>query len=142
MRFFNFTSSESIENIITKFNCLRAVERHTIYNIFEYYYDNRIGIHTYINGNTIKGYYETGELNRHDALQHSKVWFYGKLVENRGVCQFRGIIISISLIIEIILLMQSLCAKDPFALAICGVLIFFELRDERTMYECLYNMML
>ena len=60
--------------IIWKFNSLRAMEPHMIFTFSDDYYETRIGLHTYINGDIIKGYYESGRINRFDSLESEKAW--------------------------------------------------------------------
>ncbi len=101
MRFFKFKTSERKQDIIWKFNSLRAMEPHKIFIFSDDYYENRIGLHTYINGDIIKGYYESGRINRFDSLESEKAWFYGKLIERNGICQFRGVIFFSTVLIDI-----------------------------------------
>ncbi len=74
MRFFKFKTSEIKQDIIWKFNSLRAMEPHMIFTFSDDYYETRIGLHTYINGDIIKGYYESGRINRFDSLESEKAW--------------------------------------------------------------------
>lgn len=141
MQFFNFRTSKNKEDIIWKFNSLRAVEKHRmIFIFFDRYNDNRIGLHTYVNGNIVKGYYENGGFNR-SSLGNSKVWFYGKLVEREGTCQFRGIIFSSFILIELYMLIQLIIYRDFIWLMVCLGYISYLMRKEETMYECLEEIM-
>lgn len=108
---------------------------------FNTYNDYRIGLHTYVNGNIVRGYYEDGKLNHRDSLSNDKIWFCGKLVERKGVCKFRGIIFSSLILIELYILIQSISHRDPIWIALCLGYMFYEVRKEKTVYECLEEIM-
>lgn len=142
MRFFNFKTSKNKEDIIWKFSRLRAVEQHKIFAFFDDYCDNRIGLHTYINGDMIKGYYESGRLTRHESLGSTKVWFYGKVVEKKGVCHFRGIIVYSTILIEIFGILQYIYDPTPIWPILFLMYLFFIVYEENEMYECIKNIMI
>ena len=140
MRFFNFKSTKSKEDIIWKFNRLRALEPHKIFAFYESYNDNRIGLHTYINGDKVKGYYESGGLYR-DSLVRAKVWFYGKLIERNGVCQFKGIIVSSTIILGIVIIIQHIYYLEPLESVFLLFYIIYVLYNEKKVYDCLEEIM-
>ena len=147
MRLFKLKTSESKEDIIRKFNSLRAVEPHKIFTFSDDdYYENRIGLHTYINGDIIKGYYESGRINRLDSLESEKAWFYGKLVEKNGVCQFRGIIFFSTILIDIIGLPLGIIQYIYYPTPLCIILyILYNIliyKEEYKTFECLKKIML
>lgn len=145
MRFFKFKTSERKQDIIWKFNSLRAMEPHKIFTFSDDYYENRIGLHTYINEDIIKGYYESGRINRFDSLESEKAWFYGKLIERNGICQFRGVIFFSTVLIDIFGLplgiIQYICYPNPLCIILYilyNILIF---KDEYKTLECLKKIM-
>ena len=137
MRFFNFKTSESKEDIIWKFNRLRASEQHKIFAFFDNYYNNRIGLHTYVNGDKVTGYYESGKLTRHESLGSIKAWFYGKLVEKNGVCQFRGIIVYSTIPIEIFGIIQFIYEPRIIWPILFLIYTFYVFCEEEKTYECI-----
>lgn len=144
MRFFNFKSTKSKEDILWKFNRLRALEQHKIFAYFwESYNDYRIGLHTYVDGDKVRGYYEDGGLSR-DSLVSAKIWFYGRISERNGECHFRGIIVSSTIILEIIgiiYFIYYLSPIEPVEFVLSLLYIFYVIYRERAVYECIKEIM-
>ncbi len=61
--------------VIERFCRFAATEKHNPFHPFSSFYDPRIGLHTYVDGNGVSGYYESGIRKRDDTLQNLKVWF-------------------------------------------------------------------
>ena len=108
-----------------------------IYDLFNSFNDYRIGLHTYVNGNIVKGYNEDGGLNRVGSLANGKVWFYGKLVERKGTCKFKGIIFKPLIIIALYVLIQAFYHRDTLWIISCLGYIFYVVHQEKTLYDCL-----
>lgn len=139
MLFFNFKTLQSKEDVIWKFNRLRASEHHKmIFDLVDSFNDYRIGLHTYINGNVVKGYYEDGGLNRVGSLANGKIWFCGKLVESTGTCQFKGIIFSAFIPVELSVLIPAIYQRNLIWIIIClGYMTYEMLHEENPLYDCL-----
>lgn len=142
MLFFNFKTLQSKEDVIWKFNRLRASEHHKmIFDLVDSFNDYRIGLHTYINGNVVKGYYEDGGLNRVGSLANGKVWFYGKFVERKGLCKFTGIIFKPLIILALYVFIQALIHRDIIWIILCLGYTFHVIHQEKTVYDCLKEIM-
>lgn len=139
MLFFNFKTLQSKEDIICKFKCLKALEPHKmIFDLFDSFNDYRIGLHTYVNGNIVKGYYEDGGLNRVGSLANGKIWFYGKLVERKGICQFKGIIFSAFIPVELSVLIPALYQRNLiWSIISLGYMTYEMYHEEKPVYRCL-----
>lgn len=75
MRFLRYKCDLPPDLVIERFGRFTATEKHNPFNPFNSFHNPRIGLHTYIDGNGVSGYYESGIRNRHDNLQSQKVWF-------------------------------------------------------------------
>ena len=95
MRFFNIYSKLSANDILNNFEKLSEFESHNILtSFFETYYSSRIGIHSYIDKNRVRGYYETGErYPRVNRLLSQKNWFFLTIKQTTKDTIVRGCII-------------------------------------------------
>lgn len=92
MKCFYIKSKYSKDYIISRFEAFREYENHNYWNIFDFYESDRIGIHTYINQNRVKGYFEDGTITRLGDLQRIKPWFYASVKSKNGVSVIKGVI--------------------------------------------------
>lgn len=141
--FFNLKTSKDIEEIKHKFNFLCATEKHVPYAVFDSFDDYRIGLHTYVNGNIVKGYYESGARTTSNTLCITKSWFYGKLIDNNGTCQFRGIVYfnPIIMIIFISAIIECIVDSHPILLLIILYNCFVGYKETVEEYECIKEIM-
>ena len=84
MRFFEFETSLTVDEIQHRFSSYYEWEQHSSWNIFKDYTSPRKGLHLYPRENGFTGYYETGERNRHYDLQRAKAWINVKIKEKNG----------------------------------------------------------
>lgn len=95
MRFFKIKTEVKIDDILNEFYKLFEYESHSILDsALKPYYSSRVGIHAYVKGNKVSGYYETGELTRTKSqLLRSKNWFYMCLEDNSKETIISGFIV-------------------------------------------------
>lgn len=95
MKFFKIDSKSNMNDILDKFDTLSEFESHNIFtSLFETYYSSRIGIHSYLNGNKVRGYYETGKkYARGNRLISQKNWFFLAVKQTQEGSSVKGFII-------------------------------------------------
>jgi len=76
MRFFEFETYLTSDEIQHRMSSYYEWEKHSSWNIFKEYTSPRKGLHLYPDENGFTGYYETGERNRHYDLQRAKAWMH------------------------------------------------------------------
>ena len=103
MRFFSFDSALSLEEIKHRCLYLLETEEHSPWNIFKEYTSARRGLHLYQTDDDFVGYFETGERDRYDSLQKTKIWFKIKIKEKNGKVTVKGYTYANPLFILIIL---------------------------------------
>ena len=84
MRFFEFETSLTVDEIQLRVSSYSEWEQHSSWNIFKDYTSPRKGLHLYPRENGFTGYYETGDRNRHYDLQRTKAWINVKIKEKNG----------------------------------------------------------
>ena len=95
-------------------------EQHKLFSLFENFYDERVGWHTYYDGKRIYGYYENGTKTRLGDLQHSKVWMLGRVKnksEIKGVVIFSPFLatpVFFTIILTVLLFLQGSISFWPF----------------------------
>ncbi len=141
--FFNLKTSKDIEEIKHKFNFLCATEKHVPYAVFDSFDDYRIGLHTYVNGNIVKGYYESGNMSDGQILWKDKAWFYGKITEKNGVCRFRGMCFFSpkATIIYIIAIMECIKGSHPILFLMTLIFCYSGYKEVIEAYECIKEIM-
>ena len=72
MRFFEFETSLTVDEIQLRVSSYSEWEQHSSWNIFKDYTSSRKGLHLYPREHGFTGYYETGDRNRHYDLQRAK----------------------------------------------------------------------
>lgn len=84
MRYFRLTANAEKTDIINAFFNYIEIEEHNIFtSYFKPYTSSRTGLHTYINGNKISGYYENSSTTHtRTQLLRSKNWFFAKVKDN------------------------------------------------------------
>ena len=151
MRFFKVHSELRMKEILDKFDKLSELESHNIFtSFFETYYSSRIGIHSYSNGNRVRGYYETGKrYARGNRLISQKNWFFLTVNETSRGTIVKGIIIGdiviMSAICSSLLLMLINCLtnylniNDLFELllvaSLCGLVFYEEFKTQIKLYD-------
>ena len=75
MRILRYSCQLTPEEVLDRFSRFAAMEKHNPFIPFGEFSNPRIGLHTYVNGNEVNGYYEDGSTTRGGSLQSSKVWF-------------------------------------------------------------------
>ena len=103
MRFFSFDSALSSKEIRHRCLYLLEAEEHSPWNIFKEYTSARRGLHLYQTDDDFVGYFETGERDRYDSLQKTKIWFKIKIKEKNGKVTVKGYTYANPLLILIIL---------------------------------------
>ena len=151
MRFFNIYSKLSANDILNNFEEISEFESHNILtSFFETYYSSRIGIHSYIDKNRVRGYYETGE--RHpigNSLVRQKNWFFLTIKQTTKDTIVRGCIIGdiffmcmiyatiISLLIDFSINHLNFCSLFELLLVsvLCGFILYKEYKIQMKLYQ-------
>lgn len=74
MRFIKADTSLPISDLKEQFEDWWEFESHSPWDIFKEYTSARTGLHLYDKGNSIIGYWESGERNRSHSLLRAKNW--------------------------------------------------------------------
>ena len=146
MRFFEFETSLTMDEIQHRAASYYEWEQHSSWNIFKDYTSARKGLHLYPAKNGFTGYYETGERNRTYDLQRAKAWVNIKIKEKNGIRIVQGYTYFCPLLIIGLLigLIEIIFVKDFLAFAliliICTVLFVSKSKEENEIIGCLRRM--
>ena len=80
------------ERLLSQFRQYEELEKHHIFQLFSKFYSSRIGMHTYVNGDKVTGYWEGGVRDRIGHLAEVKNWMWLKLKETDNGTIVKGII--------------------------------------------------
>lgn len=80
------------EAILSRMHQYREIEQHHIFEILSFYHSSRRGMHTYVCGDKVTGYWETGETHRNQLLL-AKVWLSLKVREQDNCTTIKGIVV-------------------------------------------------
>lgn len=147
MRFFEFKTSLTVDEIQRRAESYYEWEQHSSWNIFKDYTSPRKGLHLYPSRNGFTGYYETGERNRTYDLQRAKAWVNIKIKEKNGKRIVQGYTYFCPLLIIGLLigLVEIIFVKDFLAFAliliICTVLFVSKIKEENEMIECVKRLL-
>ena len=142
MRFFEFETSLTVDEIQHRISSYYEWEQHSSWNIFKDYTSPRKGLHLYPRENGFAGYYETGERNRHSDLQRAKAWVNVKIKEKNGKRIVQGYTYYCPLLVFGLLIgfLEMIFVKDTLAFigifAICAVLFMSKIKEENQLIEC------
>ena len=150
MIFFNIKTDKTakeVEEVLSRF--LDSEEHHPLISLWDNYYDARRGLHTYIDGERVSGYFEDGKRTRFGGLRHDKAWFWGRLRSGRDGVVLSGVIASappVWVILTAVLvtsffyyLAEGGESIVPFIGTLCffSIFVFNACRDEETLREAL-----
>ena len=143
MRFFEFETSLTVDEIKHCISSYYEWEQHSSWNIFKDYTSPRKGLHLYSRKNGFTGYYETGERNRHYDLQRAKAWINVKIKKKNGKRLVQGYTYYCPILVFVLLigLFDIIFAEDILAFIIiftvCAVLFVSKTKEENESIECL-----
>ena len=143
MRFFEFETSLTVDEIKHCISSYYEWEQHSSWNIFKDYTSPRKGLHLYPRENGFIGYYETGERNRHYDLQRAKAWVNVKIKEKNGKRIVQGYTYYCPVLVFGLLigLLEIIFVKDFLAFVViftvCTVLFMSKIKEENESIECL-----
>ena len=143
MRFLRYKCPLPQEDIPARFGRFAATGKHSPMNPFQSYDDPRIGLHTYVAGDFVIGYYEDGTRTRGGSLQSMKVWFELKVKPCEGGSRVRGVVYSSPyfLILAAVMLLSALHASftdlwgGAFLFAMAAVFLFIEGWSQKRVVE-------
>ena len=142
MRFFEFETSLTVDDIRHRAECFYEWEQHSSWNVFKDYTSSRKGLHLYPTQNGFSGYYETGERNRHYDLQRAKAWVNIKIKEKNGKRIISGytyfcpvLIILLLIAVAELIIVQDIPAFI-IVFAVCAVLFMSKIKEEKELIEC------
>ena len=136
MRFFEFETSLTVDEIQLRVSSYSEWEQHSSWNIFKDYTSSRKGLHLYPCENGFTGYYETGDRNRHYDLQRAKAWINVKIKEKNGKRIVKGYTCYCPLLIIGLLigLLEIIFVQDMLAFilisVVCAVLFMSKIKEE------------
>ena len=142
MRFFEFETYLTNDEIQDRISSYCEWEKHSSWNIFKAYTSPRKGVHLYPNENGFTGYYENGERNRYHDLQRVKVWVNVKIKEKNGKRIVSGytyfcpilIIVLLIAVVELITIQDALGFILIFV--VFAVLFMSTIKEENELIEC------
>ena len=143
MRFFEFETSLTVDEIQHRASFYYEWEQHSSWNIFKGYTSPRKGLHLYSREDGFDGYYETGERNRHNDLQRAKAWANIKIKEKNGKRIISGYtyFCPILVILLLIALLELISIQDIPAfiliLVVFSVLFASKIKEENELIECI-----
>ena len=147
MRFFEFETSLTVDEIQHRISSYYEWEQHSSWNIFKDYTSPRKGLHLYPRENGFTGYYETGERNRHYDLQKAKAWVNVKIKEKNGKRIVQGYTYYCPVLVFGLLigLLEIIFVKDFLAFVViftvCTVLFMSKIKEENESIECLKRLL-
>ena len=139
MRFFEFETYLTSDEIQHRMSSYYEWEKHSSWNIFKEYTSPRKGLHIYPDENGFTGYYETGERNRHYDLQKAKAWVHIKIKEKNGKRIVKGYTYYCPLLIIGLLigLLEIIFVQDILAFilisVVCAVLFMSKIKEENVL---------
>ena len=142
MRFFEFETSLTVDEIQLRVSSYSEWEQHSSWNIFKDYTSSRKGLHLYPRENGFTGYYETGDRNRHYDLQRAKAWINVKIKEKNGKRIVQGYTYYCPVLVFGLLigLLEVVFVKDILAIilgfTVCAVLFLSKIKEENELIEC------
>ena len=142
MRFFEFETSLTVDEIQLRVSSYSEWEQHSSWNIFKDYTSSRKGLHLYPHENGFTGYYETGDRNRHYDLQRAKAWINVKIKEKNGKRIVQGYTYYCPVLVFGLLigLLEVVFVKDILAFilvfTVCAVLFLSKIKEENELIEC------
>ena len=142
MRFFEFETSLTVDEIQLRVSSYSEWEQHSSWNIFKDYTSSRKGLYLYPRENGFTGYYETGDRNRHYDLQRAKAWINVKIKEKNGKRIVQGYTYYCPVLVFGLLigLLEVVFVKDILAFilvfTVCAVLFFSKIKEENELIEC------
>ena len=90
MLYFSLATALSILEIKDICNDYIECEAHSPWDIFKEYTSARTGLHLYDKGNSIIGYWESGERNRSHSLLRAKNWMVLRMKEQNNQTTISG----------------------------------------------------
>ena len=142
MRFFEFETSLTVDEIQLRVSSYSEWEQHSSWNIFKDYTSSRKGLYLYPRENGFTGYYETGDRNRHYDLQRAKAWINVKIKEKNGKRIVQGYTYYCPVLVFGLLigLLGVVFVKDILAFilvfTVCAVLFVSKIKEENELIEC------
>jgi len=142
MRFFEFETSLTVDEIQLRVSSYSEWEQHSSWNIFKDYTSSRKVLHLYPRENGFTDYYETGDRNRHYDLQRAKAWINVKIKEKNGKRIVQGYTYYCPVLVFGLLigLLEVVFVKDILAIilafTVCAVLFLSKIKEENEMIEC------
>lgn len=142
MRFFEFETYLTNDEIQHRISSYCEWEKHSSWNIFKEYTSPRKGLHLYPDENGFTGYYETGERNRHYDLQRAKAWVNIKIKEKNGKRIVSGYtyFCPILIILLLIAVVDLITVQDILGFilifVVSAVLFLSKIKEENELIEC------
>lgn len=90
MRYINISTSLSPHNVKDLVRDWWEIEAHSPWDVFKEYASSRVGLHLYDKGNSIIGYWESGERNRSHSLLRAKNWVVLRMKEKNNQTTISG----------------------------------------------------
>lgn len=76
MKIIDINTELTFDEIRGIFSLYHETELHGIFDLFDSFCNDRVGLHVYDKINMVSGYYENGKRNNRGELQKAKTWFF------------------------------------------------------------------